>query len=155
MKSSLHLSNSDNMPIIRIAPVCNGKIYVVPHTPDEGNTIMDLPMVEQVEKASSKSDKAARKIKEKYHLHIQSDMQPRFSVQYKSATCQDETVYLYILPLKQEEEIRFQNGKFVSSEEISTNANQYSPNLQKEGELLGMAGNLWKDYYSDTPIDYE
>ena len=155
MKSSLHLSNSDNMPIIRIAPVCNGKIYVVPHTPDEGNTIMDIPMVEQVEKASPKSDKSARKIKEKYHTHIQSDMQPRFSVQYKSATHPDETVYLYILPLKQEEEIQFQNGKFVSSEEIAINANQYNLNLQKEGELLGMAADLWKDYYSDTPVDYE
>jgi len=155
MKSSLYSSNSDNMPIIRIAPACNGKIYVVPHTLDEGNTIMDLPMVEQVEKVSPKSDKTARKVKEKYRLHIQSDMQPRFCVQYKSATHQDETVYLYILPLKQEQEIRFQNGKFVSSEEIVTNANQYSLNLQKEGELLGMAANLWKDYYSNTPIAYE
>ena len=155
MKSSLYLSNSDNMPTIRIAPVCNGKIYVVPHTLDEGNTIMDLPMVEQVEKASPKSDKVARKIKENYHLHIQSDMQPRFSIQYKSATHQNETVYLYILPLRQEQEIQFQNGKFVSSEEIANSTNQYSTNLQQEGEFLGMAADLWNDYYSNTPIAYE
>ena len=155
MKSSLHSFKSDNMPIIRIAPVCNGKVYVVPHTPEEGTTIMDLPMEDRVEKVSSPSDKVALKVKEKYHLHINCDMQPRFSVQYKSASHNGETVYLYILPLKQENEILFHNGKFITVEEIGTNGLLYSPNLQKESELLGMAAELWKDYFEGTPLDYE
>ena len=155
MKSSLHSFKSDNMPIIRIAPVCNGKVYVVPHTPEEGTTVMDLPMEDYVDKVSPPSDKAARKVKEKYHLHINCDMQPRFSVQYKSASHNGETVYLYILPLKQEHEIQFHNGTFISADEINTNGVLYSSNLQKESELIGMAAELWKDYFEGTPLDYE
>ena len=155
MKSSLHSFNPDNMPIIRIAPVCNGKVYVIPHTPEEGTTVMDLPMEDRIEKVSPKSDKAARKVKEKYQLHINCDMQPRFSVQYKSASHNGETVYLYILPLKQEHEIQFHNGTFVSADEINTNNQLYSSNLQKESELLGMVAELWKDYFEGTPIVHE
>ena len=153
MKSSLHPFKSDNMPIIRIAPVCNGKVYVVPHTPEEGTTVMDLPIVDRIEKASPQSEKTARKVKEKYHLHVKSEMQPRFSVQYKSASDNGETVYLYILPLKQEHEIQFHNGTFISADEI--NGLQYSAYLQKESELIGMAAELWKDYFEGAPIDDE
>ena len=141
------------MPIIRIAPVCNGKIYVIPHTSEEGTSVLDLPMVDRIEKASSQSEKTARKVKEKYHLHGKSEMQPRFSVQYKSASDNEETVYLYILPLKQEHEIQFHNGTFISADEI--NGLHYSTNLQKESELIGMAAELWKDYFEGTPIDDE
>ena len=141
------------MPIIRIAPVCNGKIYVIPHTSEEGTSVLDLPMVDRIEKASSQSEKTAHKVKEKYHLHVKSEMQPRFSVQYKSASDNGETVYLYILPLKQEHEIQFHNGTFISADEI--NGLHYSANLQKESELIGMAAELWKDYFEGTPIDDE
>ena len=82
-------------------------------------------------------------------------MQPRFSVQYKSASHNGETVYLYILPLKQEHEIQFHNGTFISADEIGTNSLLYSSNLQKESELIGMAAELWKDYFEGTPLDYE
>jgi hypothetical protein len=153
MKSSLYSLKSDNMPIIRIAPVCNGKIYVIPHTSEEGTSVLDLPMVDHIEKASPQSEKTARKVKEKYHLHVKSEMQPRFSVQYKSASDNEETVYLYILPLKQEHEIQFHNGTFISADEI--NGLHYSANLQKESELIGMAAELWKDYFEGTPIDDE
>jgi hypothetical protein len=62
-------------------------------------------------------------------------------------------VYLYILPLKQEHEIQFHNGTFISADEI--NGLQYSANLKKESELIGMAAELWKDYFEGTPIDDE
>lgn len=153
MKGSLQSIQADNMPIIRIAPVCNGKIYVIPHTPEKGMSIMDLPMEGQVKQVSPKSDKAARKVKEKYQLHIKSDIQPRFSVQYKSAPHNGETVYLYILPLTHENDIHFHDGKFVSAEEIATNTELFSHNLQRESDLLGMAAELWKDYYQHTQTD--
>ena len=40
------------MPIIRIAPVCNGKIYV---TPKQSSNQMDLPLEEYTDVAPSKS----------------------------------------------------------------------------------------------------
>ena len=57
-------------------------------------------------------------------------------------------MYLYILPLKSEDEIHFHEGEFVSSEDIAENATLYSLNLQKEGDLLGMAAELWQDFYA-------
>ena len=140
---------SDKMSIVRIAPVCNGKIYVVQRRPDGVKTPrLDLPIEEHLEHFSPNSEKYIRKIKEKYHLHLHTPTTPRFSVQYKSKTHNGSTVYLYILPLKSEDEIHFHEGEFVSSEDIAENATLYSLNLQKEGDLLGMAAELWEDFYA-------
>lgn len=136
------------MPIIRIAPVCNGKIYVVPRTSEDGKELrMDIPIEESVEHVSTKSDKAARKVKEKYQTHLRTSMTPRFSVQYKSPSHNGSTTYLYILPLKQENEIQFHEGRFISAEDINNHPKQYTSNLQMESELLGMAAELWNDFY--------
>ena len=136
------------MPIIRIAPVCNGKIYVVPRTSEDGKEmLMDIPMEESVEHVSTKSDKAVRKVKEKYQAHIRTSITPRFSVQYKSLSHHGSTTYLYILPLKQEDEIQFREGRFISAEDINKHPKQYTSDLQMESELLGMAAELWNDFY--------
>lgn len=136
------------MSIIRIAPVCNGKIYVVPRTSADGkNSLMDLPIAESVNHISTKSDKVVRKIKEKYNKHVTTSMPPRFSVQYKSPSHHGNTVYLYILPLQEEDKIQFHEGQFVSAEDITNHPKQYTPHLQMESELLGMAAELWNDFY--------
>jgi hypothetical protein len=109
---------------------------------------LDLPIEEHLEHFSPNSEKYIRKIKEKYHLHLHTPTTPRFSVQYKSEAHKGSTVYLYILPLKSEDEIHFHEGEFVSSEDIAENATLYSLNLQKEGDLLGMAAELWQDFYA-------
>ena len=150
MKNPLNLSTSNNLPIVRIAPVCNGKIYVVPRRPDGVKTPrLDLPIEERVEHFSPNSEKSIRKIKEKYHLHLHTSATPRFCVQYKSESDNGSTVYLYILPLKSEDEIHFHDGEFVKSEDMEENATLYSMNLQKESGLLGMAAELWEDFYGE------
>ena len=149
MKSSLQPPIRNNTPIIRIASVCNGKIYVVPRLAADGESLrLDLPIEESVEHVSTQSDKVARKIKEKYQSHIHTDASPRFCVQYTSKPHDGSTAYLYVLPLHQEDEIHFHEGKFVSAEEINNQPETYSDNLQKESALLGMAAELWKDFYS-------
>jgi len=143
MKRSNSNPKSNKMPIVRIAPVCNGKIYVVPRHVEGEKTLMDLPIEETIEQPVP-TNRTASKIKEKYNRHIQTPISPRFSVKYSS---QEHTVYLYILPLQAEEEIHFQNGKFIESDEIGSSCEVvYSPNLQEEGELLGMAAELWDEY---------
>ena len=137
------------MPIVRIAPVCNGKIYVAPRMASDGESLrLDLPVEESGEHISTKSEKAARKIKEKYQAHIHTDASPRFCVQYKSKPHHGRTAYLYVLPLRQEEEIHFHEGKFVSAEDITNHPDAYSRNLQEESELLDMAAELWKDFHT-------
>ena len=149
MKHFKHLPKSNNMPIIRIAPVCNGKIYVAPRRAADGENLQwDLPIEESVEHVSTKSDKVARKIKEKYQSHIHTDASPRFCVQYTSKPHDGCTAYLYVLPLRQEDEIHFHEGKFVSAEDINNHPDAYSYNLHEESELLDMAAELWKDFYS-------
>ena len=131
------------MPVIRIAPVCNGKIYVVPHSE---SSRMDLPLIEQVDVYPAKSsNKLARQLTKK-HESISTTEEPRFSVRYVSPVNKEEHVYLYILPLNKEEEISFTEGKFISADEIETQAHLYSDYLQKESGLLGMAAELWEKY---------
>ena len=148
MKHSNLLPENNKMPIIRIAPVCNGKIYVVPRSDmDNNKSRMDLPMEECVKHVSIKSDKEARKIKEKYHQHLCMDASPRFCVTHRSKTEEETNVYLYVLPLRSEDEILFREGKFVTSEDINAHPASYSPNLQTESDLLGMAAELWEEYF--------
>lgn len=147
MKSSLQPPIRNNMPIIRIAPVCNGKIYVAPRRAADGENLQwDLPIEESVEHVSTKSDKVARKIKEKYQSHIHSDASPRFCVQYTSKPHDGSTAYLYILPLQKEEEVHFHEGKFVSAEKITNQPETFSDNLQEESALLDMAAELWAEF---------
>ena len=147
MKSSSQPSIRNNMPIIRIAPVCNGKIYVAPRRAADGESLQwDLPIEESVEHVSIKSDKVARKIKEKYQPHIHTNASPRFCVQYTSKPHDRSTAYLYVLPLHQEDEIHFHEGKFVSAKEITNQPETYSYNLQEESALLGMAAELWAEF---------
>jgi hypothetical protein len=149
MKHSNLLPENNKMPIIRIAPVCNGKIYVTPRSVmDNESSRMDLPMEECVEHVSTQSDKTARKVKEKYHQHLRTDAYPRFCVKHRSSTEKEAIIYLYVLPFKSEDEILFREGKFVTSEDISKHPEVYSPDLQVESELLGMAAELWDDFYS-------
>ena len=151
MKDSLFNPPTDKTPIIRIAPVCNGKIYVVPRHSSENKDIhWDLPIEESVEHISTQSDKIACKIKGKYHAHIQAQMSPRFSVKYQSPSHLGSTTYLYILPLQEESDIHFHEGKFIDAENIAEQAEKYSLHLQQEGELLGMAAELWDDFFKDT-----
>ena len=147
MKKPILNPPTDLMSIIRIAPVCNGKIYVTPHpTNKEASPYWDLPIEEQIEHFSPQSEKAIRKVKERYNAHLQTTTLPRFSVKYCSTMHGGKTVYLYILPLNQENEISFHFGQFISIEEITSQQKRYSTNLCKEKELLGMAAELWKDF---------
>lgn len=151
MKKTLNALHHNSMSTLRIAPVCNGKIYVVPHQSNQmGNYYLDIPIQEQIHGNPTNSGKAVQKIKERFHLHFHTNEQPRFCVQYKMRAEQQEVVFLYILPLKEEEEIRFSNGQFMTSEEIQANEQSFSPYLQKESELLGMAAELWNDFYTGT-----
>ena len=139
MKHSNLIQESNKMSIIRIAPVCDGKIYI---TPD-----MDLPIKEEVAHVNEKSDKTARKVLEKYRNHIHTDATPRFCAKHRSSTDAGATIYLYVLPLESEDEISFHEGRFVSEEEMNKEAKKYSADLLEESGLLFMSAELWEDFY--------
>ena len=155
MKETLQRTpEKKNMPIVRIAPVCNGKIYV---TPRKESDRWDIPMEDEVTTTGrTLSVREVRRLKEKYLPHVRTGVQPRFSVKYTSRpTKGDETVYLYILPLQSEEDIRFHGGRFVTTDDIQADAPLFSRKLVEESELLGMAAELWEDYYATITITEE
>lgn len=132
------------MPIIRIAPVYNGKVYVT-QQPNSGQ--MDLPLVKRVDIAPTQfSNKQARELIQRYTSQIQTEEHPRFSVKYTLSAKHQEEVYLYILPLGDEKEVHFESGRFIDAEEIQQNVSLFSEYLQKESGLLSMAAELWQDY---------
>ena len=148
MKQTNLLQENSKMPIIRIAPVCDGKIYVVPRVMEgEESPRMDLPIVERVEHVSTQSDKAARRVTMKYRQHLHTDALPRFCVTHRSASSDAKTIYLHVLPLRNKDEIHFLGGEWVSEEDIDTRPETFSPDLQTESGLLGMAAELWADFY--------
>lgn len=146
MKGSIQETPQMPLPIVRIAPVCKGRIYVAPRTPADGQQpYLDLPIEEETEVRSPRTGKDARKVMEKYRQHLPTGAAPRFSVQYHSRPPLRESVCLYILPLDEEDGIRFTDGRFVSADEIENAPHLFSRKLQEESALLGMAAELWKN----------
>ena len=149
MKHSEISQNKNKMSIIRIAPVCNGKIYVVPRVIEKGETPqLDLPIVENVEHMSANPEKAARKVKEKFHQHLCTEAMPRFCVMHRPKATKESTIHLYVLPLQGEDEVHFHGGEWVKEEDISNRPEAYTPDLQTEGALLGMAAELWAEFHT-------
>lgn len=144
MKRSVHFSSIKHNTIVRIAPVCKGMIYVIPHTtPQLDSPLWDIPIIENLEKAFPIPIQTIRKTVRKYHRHIQTLHSPRYSVRHKSSTDSGHIISLYILPLSDTSEINFREGRFVTSDEIRDNKELYSLDLQQESELLGIAAELW------------
>lgn len=134
--------------IIRIAPLWNGKIYLCPHT-DVNNwkTVWDVPVEEWLEdpfrNLEHYSTLLGRKIVRK------GSMTPRFILRYRQSPAPHslQTVHLYILPLKTEQELSLKKGRFFDFEELRTGEILLSDFLQEELEHLDLAASMWKEFY--------
>lgn len=137
--------------IVRVAPLCHGKIYL---TQREHNTccslsptpLWDLPIENSFEGPSGKSEKYARKIASK-QLEIQEE--PRPILHYRSSvTCScQQHIHLYIIPTVEEEELHLPNGRFFSFEEIEQNREKFGPSLLQELPHLQLAASMWNEYF--------
>lgn len=134
--------------IIRIAPLWNGKIYLCPHT-DTSNwkTIWDVPIEEWLEgpfrNMEHYSALLGRKIMRK------GIIPPRFILRYhkSSDTHSLQTIHLYILPIKTEQELTLKKGHFFDFEELRDGKMILSDFLQEELEHLDLAASMWKEFY--------
>lgn len=137
------------MPFLRIAPICNGKIYVLPrHAHSEEPGKLDIPMEDYIYACKTDTDQYAKEIEKKYSRYIDGDIQPRFSLKHITSPAKgtSKTVLLYILPLDDESQIHFDGGKFVSPEEIEADEHNYSSLLKEEIEHLDVAAQMWKEF---------
>lgn len=129
--------------IIRIAPVCNGKLLL-----SQKNTtshIWDIPIERNLEGTLDDSKKYATKTTKRI---LGTNVQPRFILQYtEECSCGIcNNVLLFILPLKTESDIKL-DGKFFNFEDIENNILQINPCIKKELEHLRDAASLWKEFY--------
>lgn len=138
------------VPCVRIAPVCNGKIYVVPlEYYEEEAGKMDLPLEGYIFAKHVHVDvnSYAKKIEADYSKYITGDPEPRFSLKYlANVKGGKKLVLLYILPLDDEAQLHFTKGKFVTPEEIETHPEQYSSLLNEEVNHLNVVVQMWKEY---------
>lgn len=135
-----------NRPLVRIVPVCNGKIYLVPSTNKRKR--MDTPMESYMEMYQKDANRHVKTmLAEDYSENITGTPEPRFSLKYLMNLPNSKlTVLLYILPLRDESEIHFPGGKFVTPDEIKNNLDQYSTSVNEEIDHLSMAAQMWKKY---------
>ncbi|WP_455673856.1 hypothetical protein [Phocaeicola sp.] len=141
--------NYKKMPFLRIAPICNGKIYVIPrgiHAEEPGK--LDIPMEDYVYACKTNTDSYAKEIEKKYKQCILGDTEPRFSLKHivKLTSGYSKTILLYVLPLDNEDQICFTGGKFVSPEEIETERNKYSSFLKAEIGHLSFVAQMWQEF---------
>lgn len=136
------------MPFLRIAPICNGKIYVAPRPSQakEANKL-DIPMEEIVFCPQANANSYADNLKSRHSDHITGCPELRFSLKYLSNKMDstETTVFLYILPLKDENQIHFAGGRFVTPEDIKKKPILYSSFLKEEMEHLDMVAKTWQE----------
>lgn len=129
--------------IIRIAPVCNGRLLLSLKNP--ASQVWDIPIERNLEGTFDDSKKYAMKTAKRISG---TNVQPRFILQYtEECSCGIcNNVLLFILPLKTERDINL-DGKFFNFEEIENNLQQINPCIKKELEHLRDAASLWKEFY--------
>lgn len=137
----------EKMPSLRIAPVCNGKIYVVPRT-DDKYMGLDLPIEGYIYGCNIEADRYAKKMLAKdYGKYLTGTPEPRFSLKYlMNIPDGKRAVLLYVLPLNDESEIHFPEGKFVTPEEIENHPDRYSTFLKEEIDHLSVVAKMWEEF---------
>ena len=134
--------------VIRIAPLWNGKIYLCPHT-DTSNwkTVWDVPIEEWLEGPFRNMEHYSTLLGKK--IVRKGSMTPRFILRYRKSpdTHSLQTIHLYILPLKTEQELTLKKGHFFDFNELRNGEMILSDFLLEELEHLDLAASMWKEFY--------
>lgn len=150
----LALQDNFRYSLVRIAPVCDGKIYLerkmlFDDDSEDTSAVWDIPLESSFEGPLDKSDRYARKITKK--MGFSPKTTPRLILSYQNhngcATCK-QRVSLYILPMSDVEELKSDSrGRFFSFEEIkAAKQHEYSPALLSELGQLEIAAQMWKEF---------
>lgn len=138
--------NTKKTITIRIAPICNGKVYLTPtNTSLSENPLLDLPISEFQSIKMKDVNSCAERLCIKYKEALSNNTSPRFSLRYHNKEENKEiTTLLYILPVNSEDEVNFKDGSFIEPEEILSHKASYAPTLIKEAEHLQTTARMWQ-----------
>lgn len=136
--------------IIRIIPICNGKIYLTSHNTNT-DKIWDAPIISPFEGPLRKSREHARKAVKKYRKQMEATpskagVHPRLILSYRMQGIIPHLIQLYILPISKENEFILPDGRFFSCEEIRQTPESFSEELKMEHERLQMVTQIWKEF---------
>lgn len=134
--------------IIRIVPICNGKIYLTPHA--ENTTIWDAPIKTLFDEPLRKSQRHAKNLVKKHqstsHTTHKKKFFPRLILSYRTQGSTPAFVQLYILPVSHEDEFKLSEGYFFTCEDIRQNPEKFSNELRIECDRLHMVAQIWKEF---------
>lgn len=135
--------------IIRIVPICNGKIYLTLHT--ENTAIWDAPVIALFNGPLRKSQRHAMRLLKKYQSQISHTIHkkkffPRLILSYRTQGRMSAFIQLYILPVSHEDEFKFSEGYFFTCDDIKKNPEKFSDELKIEYERLHMVVQIWKKF---------
>lgn len=130
-------------PVIRIAVLCKGRLFLTPRSDDRilDPGFLDHPFEKYIQYEHS-LDKAARSLLNQYSLN---DATPYFSVKYLFENqFTKRLIFLYTIEVCEETEDctfnrqKFENGKFWTQKQIEENLGTglFSENFEKEYEYL-------------------
>lgn len=136
--------------VIRIIPICNGKIYLAPHS--KNKSIWDAPIASLFEGPLRKSQRYAKHLVKKHQqnllrsLYTKKKSLPRLILSYRAQGIAPAFTQLYILPVSHEDEFKLTEGCFFTCEEIKQNPEKFSNELRIECERLQMVAQVWKEF---------
>lgn len=144
------IHSPQELHIIRIIPIYNGKIYLIPHS--ENSSIWDAPIVSLFEGPLRKSQRYAKHLVRKHqqnflkNSYTRKKLLPRFILSYRGQSIPPSFIQLYILPVSHEEEFKLSEGCLFSCEDIQQNPEKFSHELRIEYERLQMVTQIWKEF---------
>lgn len=143
------VSHDRPLCLIRIAPVCNGKIFLYPHR-IAAEPVWDVPMVYKIEEILEKSERyAARQAKvflKEAGYTAQKFTFPRLILKYHIRQLTPYPIQLFVLPIHDEDDFHLPEGRFFSFHEIGQSALRFSKILMAEKEHLQISATVWKEF---------
>lgn len=135
--------------IIRIIPICNGKIYLTPHTAQP--SIWDAPIQSLFEGPLRKSQQHAKHLLKQQPFCKKAKgphkkIHPRLILSYRTQGKLPAFIQLYILPVSQENELASSGGQFFTCEDIKKSPTLFSQELMIECERLQLVAQVWKEF---------
>lgn len=147
----LLLREVQKAPVIRVAPICNNKVFLTPREVSvEGKIVKewDLPIESMYLIRNMSVEDYVKRITRNF---VPAHIEPRFSLKHygcmRLKCCQ--TICLYLLPLTEEADLQGLEGDFFSLDtnlEDESEGHRYSCTLKEEFPYLRMAGELWQNY---------
>ena len=141
--------------VIRIAPVCRGKIYLVQQPAGsngaDSGEVWDLPIKQSCKGSFAECEAYATRLVHSYNHTIVS---PRLILKYRASfpcALASQQVLLYILPLDDRSDFPPSEGRFFDFDEIAAGKEHFNCCLLHEQEQLRVAAKVWNDFNPAKP----